>query len=106
MARASTGPAQAPTACITRQPTICIAVPESAQPTEPTSGALSQADYAVLGSVVGRPAWQPDEAAERGAVDDGATALRAHLAQLVLHAGPDTTQVDGVHAVEVLGQLV
>ena len=30
----------------------------------------------------------------------------AHLAQFVLHAGPDAAQVDGVDAVEVLGRLV
>ena len=51
-------------------------------------GALGQANHAVLGCVVGRPAWQPDEAPERGAVDYGAAALRAHVAKLVLHAGP------------------
>src|SRR5207253_9548952 len=69
-------------------------------------GALGQADHAVLGRVVSRPAWQPDEASERGAVDDGAAALRAHLAKLVLHAGPDTAKIDGVHAIEVLGRLI
>ena len=35
MARASTAPALAPTACTTRQPVICNAVPDSAQPTKP-----------------------------------------------------------------------
>ena len=31
---------------------------------------------------------------------------RPHLAQLVLHAGPDAAQVDGGHAVEALGRLL
>ena len=60
----------------------------------------------MFGGVVGGAARQPDQAAERGAVDDGAAALRAHLAQLVLHAGPDAAQVDRVHPLEVLGRLV
>ena len=42
----------------------------------------------------------------RGAVDDGATAFRAHLAKLVLHAGPDAAQVDRGDAVEALGWFV
>ena len=69
-------------------------------------GALGQADHPVLGCVVGRPAWQPDEAPERGAVDYGAAALRAHVAKLVLHAGPDTAKIDGVHAIELLGRFI
>ena len=60
----------------------------------------------MLGCVVGPPAWQPDEAPERGAVDYGAAALRAHVAKLVLHAGPHTAKIDGVHAIEVLGRLI
>jgi hypothetical protein len=35
MARASTTPAEAPTACTTRQPIIVQALPASAQPAEP-----------------------------------------------------------------------
>src|SRR5437773_558821 len=69
-------------------------------------GALGQADHPVLGCVVGRPAWQPDEAPERRAVDYGAAALRAHVAKLVLHAGPDTAKIDGVHAIELLGRFI
>jgi hypothetical protein len=60
----------------------------------------------VLGGVIGGAARQPDQAAERGAVDDGAAALGAHRPELVLHAGPDAAQVDRVHAVERLGRLV
>ena len=68
--------------------------------------ASGEADDAVLGAVVGGAARKPDQAAERGAVDDGAAALRAHRPQLVLHAGPDAAEVDGVHAVEGLGLFV
>jgi hypothetical protein len=32
--------------------------------------------------------------------------LRAHLAQLVLHAAPDAGEVDRGHAVKALGRLV
>ena len=60
----------------------------------------------MLGGVVGGAAGVADEAAERGAVDDRAAALGAHLAQLVLHAGPDAAQVDRADAVEGLGRLV
>ena len=62
--------------------------------------------HAVLGGVVGGAARQPDQPAERRAVDDRAAALFAHLPQLVLHARPDAAQVDRVHAVEGLGRLV
>ena len=31
---------------------------------------------------------------------------RAHLAQLVFHAGPDAAQVDGGHVVEALGRFL
>src|SRR5215213_7481925 len=68
--------------------------------------ALGEADDAVFGGVVGGAAREPDQAAERGAVDDGAAALRAHRPQLVLHAGPDAAQVDRVHVVEGLGWFV
>jgi hypothetical protein len=61
---------------------------------------------AVFGSVVGGASGQADEAAEGGAVDDGAAALLAHLPQFVLHAGPDAAQVDGVDAVEGVGGFV
>jgi hypothetical protein len=68
-------------------------------------GALGESDDAVLGGVIRGTARQSDEPAERGAVDDGAAALRAHLTQLVLHAGPDAALVDRGDAVEVLGRL-
>jgi hypothetical protein len=60
----------------------------------------------MLGGVVSGAARQPDQAAERRAVDDGAAALFAHPAELVLHAGPDAAQIDRVHPVESLGRLV
>src|SRR3712207_34155 len=59
----------------------------------------------VLGRVVRGALRQAHEAAEGGAVDDHSGALGAHLAQLVLLRGPDASQVDGVDAVEVLGQI-
>src|SRR5215208_6099667 len=68
--------------------------------------ALGEADDAVFGGVVGGAARESDQAAERGAVDDGAAALRAHRPQLVFHARPDAAQVDRVDAVEGLGRFV
>ena len=56
--------------------------------------------------MVSGPARQPNQAAERGAVDDGAASLLAHRSELVLHAGPDAAQVDRVHAVEGFGRFV
>src|SRR5215211_2015945 len=69
-------------------------------------GAGGQSNHPVLGSVVGSPARESDETAEGGAVDDGAAALGAHLAQLMFHAGPYTTQVDRVDTVEDLSRFV
>ena len=69
-------------------------------------GAAGQADHAVLGGVVGRPAGDADQPAERGAVDDRAAALAAHLGQFVFHAGPHAAQVDRVDPVEHLGGFV
>jgi hypothetical protein len=69
-------------------------------------GAAGEAEHAVFGGVVGGAPRQADEAAQRGAVDDRAVALRSHLRELVLHAGPDAAQVDCVDAVEELGRLV
>jgi hypothetical protein len=43
MARARTTPAQAPTACTTRQPIICPALAESAQPAQPITNSTSPA---------------------------------------------------------------
>ena len=68
--------------------------------------ALGQAEDAGLGGVVDGAARESHQAAQRGAVDDGAAALRAHRPKLVLHAGPDAAQVDRVHAVEDLGRFV
>ena len=69
-------------------------------------GAAGEADDAVLGGVVGGSAGEADETAERRAVDDGAAALGAHLAELVLHAGPHAAEVDGVDPVEQVGGFV
>jgi hypothetical protein len=69
-------------------------------------GALGETEHAVLGGVVGRASGVADQAAERRAVDDRAAALRAHLAQFVLHARPYAAQVDGRDAVEALGRFV
>ena len=41
-------------------------------------GALREPDHTVLGGVIRSAAGEPDEAAERSAVDDGAGALFAH----------------------------
>ena len=60
----------------------------------------------MLGGVVRRPTRQPDETAQRRAVDDRAAPLLAHVAELVLHAGPHTAQVDRVHAIEYLGGFI
>jgi hypothetical protein len=56
--------------------------------------------------VVGRAAREPDEPTQRGAVDDRAASLLAHLPQLVLHARPDASKIDRIDAVEVVGRLV
>jgi hypothetical protein len=69
-------------------------------------GALGQAEHAVFGGVEGGAAGEPDEAAERGAVDDRAAALLAHLSQLVLDARPDAAEVDRIDVLEVVGRLV
>jgi hypothetical protein len=60
----------------------------------------------MLGGVVGGASRVADEAAEGRAVDDRAAALRAHLAQLVLHARPHAAQVDRSDAIELLGRFV
>ena len=68
--------------------------------------AAGQAYHAMLGGVIGgklRPAGQP---ADRRAVDDRSAALLSHLQQLVLHASPDATQINGVHPVECLRRLI
>jgi hypothetical protein len=70
------------------------------------SGAGGQPDHSVLRRVVRSPPRKSDEAAEGGAVDDGAAALGAHLTQLMLHARPHPAQVDRIDPVEDLGRLV
>src|SRR5215207_123711 len=46
------------------------------------------------------------KAAKRRTVDDRAAALRAHLAEFMLHAGPDTAQIHGGHLVEAFRRLI
>ena len=50
--------------------------------------------------MVHRSAGEADQAAYRGAVDDGAASLLAHPAQLVLHAVPDAAEIDRIHAIK------
>jgi hypothetical protein len=57
-------------------------------------------------SVIGSPARESDETAEGGAVDDGAAALGPHLAQLMFHASPHTSQVDRIDPVKDLSRFV
>ena len=52
------------------------------------SCALRQADDPMFGGVVRSTLPADDQAAQRGAVDDSAAALLAHLLQLELHAAP------------------
>ena len=52
------------------------------------------------------PAGQPEKAAQRGAVDDSAAALRMHLTELMLHASPDATKIYRIHTIEVFGRLI
>src|SRR5204863_1976099 len=68
--------------------------------------AFGQAENAMLGRMIGAALGTADQPADRRAVDDSAASLPTHLLQLVLHAGPDTTQVDRVHAIEILGRGV
>src|SRR5439155_23106135 len=62
--------------------------------------ALSEPDHSVLGCMVRCSAWDADQAANRGAVDDSSASLLAHLAQLILHAIPHAAEIDGVYAIE------
>jgi len=52
----------------------------------------------MFGGVVRSTLRTADQAAQRGAVDDGAAALLAHLLQLELHAAPYAPQIDGHQA--------
>src|SRR3989442_1015145 len=65
-------------------------------------GALRQPDHAVLRCVIDGPAGDAYEAADRRIVHDGPASLFAHLEQLVLHAEPDTAEIDCIHSVELL----
>ena len=48
----------------------------------------------------------PDKVAKRRTIDDRAAALRAQLAEFMLHAGPDAAQIHGGHVVEALRRLI
>nr|GEU28411.1 hypothetical protein [Tanacetum cinerariifolium] len=63
------------------------------------AGALGQAQYAMLGGVVGGAFALADQAAEGRTIDDRARALLFHLHQFMLHAGPDAAQVDAADSV-------
>src|SRR5437773_6076336 len=63
---------------------------------------LSQPDHSVLGCMVHCSAGDADQAANRRVVHDHATSLFAHLEQLILHATPNATKIDRIHAVEFL----
>src|SRR5215831_10260405 len=65
------------------------------------SRALGEPNHAVLGGLVCSAFGAPHQSANRRAVDDRATSLLAHLAQLKLHATPHATEVDGHHTVKV-----
>lgn len=67
---------------------------------------FGQAENAMLGRMIGAALSTANQPADRRAVDDGAASLLTHVLQLILHTGPHTTQVDRVHAVEVLGRGV
>ena len=56
----------------------------------------------MLAGVVGGAPGQADQAAEGGAVDDGAAPLPLHLEQLLLHEAPDAAQVDRLDLVVAL----
>ena len=56
----------------------------------------------MFGCVINGPAGDADETADRRIVHNGPTSLFAHLEQLVLHAEPDTAEIDRIHSVELL----
>src|SRR5438105_6665388 len=62
--------------------------------------ALRQPDHPVLRRVIDGSARKAHEPAERGAVDDRATSLGAHLTQLVFHAAPDAAEIGRDGAIE------
>src|SRR5207302_6430994 len=65
------------------------------------SRAFGEPKYSVLGGVIRSTPSAAHEPSKRRTVDDRATSLLAHLAQLELHASPDTTEIDGHHSVIV-----
>src|SRR5262245_26221559 len=65
------------------------------------SRALGEPNHPVLGGLVCSAFGAAHQSANRRAVDDRATSLLAHLAQLKLHATPHAAEVDGHHTVKV-----
>src|SRR5208283_5033588 len=55
----------------------------------------------MFGGVVRGTSGDTHKPTDRRTVDDGATALLAHLQQFVLHATPDAAEIDGVYPVEL-----
>ena len=56
----------------------------------------------MLRRLIGPTARSRLEPADRGAVDDGAGALLAHLAKFEPHAVPDAPEIDRDHPVEIV----
>src|SRR5689334_6439607 len=54
----------------------------------------------MFGCMISGSTGYADQPTDGGAVDDGAAALLAHLAQLVLHAVPDAAEIDRIHAIK------
>ena len=67
----------------------------------PIARTRSQANHSMFGSGICAEPGDADQAALRGAIDDGPAALHAQLPQLVLHAVEDAPQIDGDDAVEI-----
>src|SRR5439155_2695134 len=68
--------------------------------------ALGEPKHSLLGGVIDSTLRTAHESSWRRAIDDGSTSLLAHLAQLKLHAAPDTTQIDADDPVEILARLI
>src|SRR5437667_2711594 len=66
------------------------------------SRALRQSDHAMFGCVIDSSSGDANETADRRIVHNNATSLFTHLEQLVLHAEPDTAEIDRIHSVELL----
>src|SRR5437016_9202971 len=63
--------------------------------------AFGQPKHSVLGGLICSALGTAHQPSDRRAVDDSATSLLEHLAQLELHATPHAAEIDGHHAVKV-----